>query len=34
VILVSEKYFNSENWYLSLCGDVKESDFSFIKDSF
>ena len=27
VIKVSKKYFTKDNWYLSLCGDVSESDF-------
>ncbi len=25
---VSKKYFSNDKWYLALCGDVKESDFS------
>lgn len=24
---VANKYFSKDNWYLSMCGDIKESDF-------
>jgi len=28
IATTSKKYFSKDNWYLALCGDVSESDFS------